>query len=613
VSASETVKAIAVESGYANSNITAAFFVIGGTVPNPVFSPVGGTYATAQSVTVTDALTASTIYYTTDGSTPTTSSPSYSGTPILVSGNETLTAYATAPGYTASGDTSAVYVVGQVVPTPTITTAVGSTPIPVTVTIADSQPNVAIYYTLDGSTPTNTSSLYFQPFAVSHTVTVNAIAIQTGYVNSPMATDPITLNIAAQPPVFSPQGGVFPVTSPPSVSITDATPGVSIYYTTDGSTPTTSSNVYGAPISVTGTETIDAIASGGGYNPSPVASATYTIEQLTATPTISPNGGVVTDGQVVTLADSQSGASIYYTTDGSTPTSSSTLYTTPLFVNSSETLTAVAIASGYSPSTPASAFFQVNQQVPTPTVSPNGGSFSVSQMVTLTDSLNGAAIFYSTNASSATPTWTQYQSPIDVSSTETLSAFAAKTGSSTSGQVSATFTISAASPGSVGAGLQLISLPYSYPRVSLDTIFGYTGVKAAVWTGTVYAVTPTPPADSIVTGQGYWIRFPSAENVTLTGVPAPTNTPFVISLMAGWNMVGDPFTSSVSQSSLMFDSGTKTYAQATAGSSPLIDPTFYAYDSGSNSYETATSLSVDQGYWVYAYSTTDMDVPPPGG
>jgi len=62
-----------------------------------------------------------------------------------------------------------------------------------------------------------------------------------------------------------------------SVSIADATPGATIYYTTDGSTPTNSSTVYTGPIAVSTTETLKAIAIAPGYNNSAVATATYVI------------------------------------------------------------------------------------------------------------------------------------------------------------------------------------------------------------------------------------------------------------------------------------------------------------------------------------------------
>jgi len=76
----------------------------------PTFSPAAGTYTSAQSVTINDATSGATIYYTTNGTTPTTSSPVYSG-PITVSATETVEAIATASGYTTSAVGSAIYTI----------------------------------------------------------------------------------------------------------------------------------------------------------------------------------------------------------------------------------------------------------------------------------------------------------------------------------------------------------------------------------------------------------------------------------------------------------------------------------------------------------------------
>jgi ribosome-binding factor A len=82
----------------------------GSPLAKPVFSPKAGTYGTTQTVSISDPLAAATIYYTTDGSTPTTSSTVYTG-PITVSASETLKALADATGYLKSPVATAIYTI----------------------------------------------------------------------------------------------------------------------------------------------------------------------------------------------------------------------------------------------------------------------------------------------------------------------------------------------------------------------------------------------------------------------------------------------------------------------------------------------------------------------
>jgi Chitobiase/beta-hexosaminidase C-terminal domain len=81
-------------------------------VATPTFTPAAGAYTSAQSVTISDAISGATIYYTTNGSTPTTSSTKYSG-PITVSSTETLEAIAVATGETNSAVASAAYTISS--------------------------------------------------------------------------------------------------------------------------------------------------------------------------------------------------------------------------------------------------------------------------------------------------------------------------------------------------------------------------------------------------------------------------------------------------------------------------------------------------------------------
>ena len=108
----------------------------------------------------------------------------------------------------------------------------------------------------------------------------------SAYSNSAVATGTYTINLpAAATPTFSPAPGAY--SSAQSVTISDTTAGASIYYTTDGSTPTTSSTLFSAsnPIAVSSTTTIEAIAVASGYTQSAVATGTYTI--ATPGPTVS--------------------------------------------------------------------------------------------------------------------------------------------------------------------------------------------------------------------------------------------------------------------------------------------------------------------------------------
>ena len=245
--------------------------VIAPTAATPAFSPAAGTYSSAQLVKITDATPGATIYYTTNGTTPTTTSTKYTEA-IMVDTSETIKAIATASGYSMSAVASETYTLK--VATPAFSPAAGTYSSAQSVKITDATPGAAIYYTTNGTTPTTASTKYMAAIAVKSTETIKAIATATGYSTSSVVSATYTLKVAT--PTFVPVAGTY--SSAQSVKITDSTPGVAIYYTTNGTTPTAASTKYTAAIAVKSTETIKAIATATGYAESTVASATYTIE-----------------------------------------------------------------------------------------------------------------------------------------------------------------------------------------------------------------------------------------------------------------------------------------------------------------------------------------------
>jgi hypothetical protein len=264
-------------------------------------------------------------------------------------------------GSSGGGSTPAPTPTATPAATPVITPASGtSATASLSVTISDSTTSASIFYTTDGSTPTASSTLCAGSITITANTTIKAIATASGYQNSAVATATYTVNpaeTAAATPTFSPASGTT-FASNLSVSMADSTSGATIYYTTNGTTPTTSSSVYSGPITISASTTINAIATASGFTPSAVGSATYTLKPVAATPTITPATGTTFSSSLsVTIADGTSGAAIYYTTNGTAPTTSSSVYSGPIPISFTTTVEAIAGGSSFTTSGVASASY----------------------------------------------------------------------------------------------------------------------------------------------------------------------------------------------------------------------------------------------------------------
>ncbi|WP_433966375.1 chitobiase/beta-hexosaminidase C-terminal domain-containing protein [Tunturiibacter gelidiferens] len=276
--------------------------------------------------------------------------------PLIVGGN---TAYVGFTGGTGGSTSTQKILTWTYAPqpgtsptaTPVFSPAGGNYTTAQSVVLSDSSTGAVIYYTTDGSSPTTSSAVYSGAITVSNgTTTIKAIAVASSTPQSAVGQATYVISSLAAAPVFSPAAGSY--SSPTSVSISDTTSGAVIYYTTDGTTPTTASTVYGRPIVVgTGTTTLKALAVAAGASQSSVSSATYSVSApATAAPVFSPAPGSYATAQSVTLSDSSAGSTIYYTTDGTPPTTSSSVYNSPIQVKSTEVLHAMAVAPGLSAS-----------------------------------------------------------------------------------------------------------------------------------------------------------------------------------------------------------------------------------------------------------------------
>ena len=101
--------------------------------------------------------------------------------------------------------------------------------------------------------------------------------------------------------------------------------------------------MYSGPITVAASETVRAISVASGYSASAEGSAKYEIVSPAVAPTFSPAAGTYGSAQKVTITTTTPSSTIHYTTNGTTPTSASPVYTSPITVAATVTVKAIAV------------------------------------------------------------------------------------------------------------------------------------------------------------------------------------------------------------------------------------------------------------------------------
>jgi len=362
----------------------------------PTFNYVSNTYNTTLSVTIATSTSGAILYYTTDGTTPTTSSPVYGG-PVSITQTTTLLAKAVKAGLSDSNVASALYTLQAA--------ALGVSPFggtynaSQTVTLTCSSPGVTIRYTTNGLDPTagDPGISSGQTVSVSQSLTLKASAWRTGWVTSSVSTANFTLKVA--PPSLNPSGGVYATAQ--NVTLSTTTTGAVIRYTLKGLEPTEADPVVasGSTVAVGRSATLKAKAFRAGWTASDTGAASFVLNLGTlATPTFLPAAGTYTAAQSVTISTATSGAIVRYTIDGSDPGPSSPSFAAPIPVAATTTIKARAYRIDQTASAIGSATYTLDTgAVEAPTLSAASGVYTTQRTVTISCGTPGATIRYTTN------------------------------------------------------------------------------------------------------------------------------------------------------------------------------------------------------------------------
>ena len=409
-----TIRAVAVHPDLGVSPEAQFVYAFPDAVQSPYANIPSGSVDEGTEIILRNRTEGATIYYTVGHNGENPADPTISSTvfeesqPIIVEGKTVVKAIAVKDGVKSEIITFTYGTMKQL-SAPEASIASGSMVSRGTRLTLSAAEGASIYYTTDGSDPLasdNSAVIAGDSLILDGTagaqVTVKAYARKDGSSASEVVT--FTYQISQ-----SVSGVTADVASGSQVSngskvnlMTDVT-GAVIYYTTDGSDPA-ENGVEGTVVTINGTAgstyTIKAVAVVNG-EAGTAATFTYRIKEKPTAPGASPSGGVLTVAVRVTL--SSSAEKIYYTTDGTTPTESSTLYTEPVLINRTTELKAISVSEDGETSDVSTFQYTAAQKASAPTASMEDGSvLDPGTVLSLSTETSGAEIYYSTDGTEPT-------------------------------------------------------------------------------------------------------------------------------------------------------------------------------------------------------------------
>ena len=234
----------------------------------------------------------------------------------------------------------------------------------VKVAMATKTEGAAIYYTTDGTEPTENSERYTEAVTFGKDTVVKAVAVKKGIENSPVSVAKVSIKtktvevdkVYAEAVTFTAENaGEAGV----KVTMASKTEGASIYYTTDGTEPTENSERYTEAVTFSKDTVVKAIAVKAGIENSPISVAkvsiktktvevekTVEIEKIYAEAVTFTAEDAGDAGVKVAMSTATEEAAIYYTTDGTEPTENSERYTEAVTFGKDTEIKAFAVKEG---------------------------------------------------------------------------------------------------------------------------------------------------------------------------------------------------------------------------------------------------------------------------
>lgn len=325
-----TIKAISAGSGYIPSDIATFRYDVRAKNEITATPDWNKLYYNDIDVTLRDRKNGP-IYFTVDGSEPTTSSQRFV-TPIALTNGKTDIKGITQPtGYVESVSATFPYKFKVATPTSDVNSNKLYSTAGSVIKLDDETKKATLRYSVDGGA-WNTYVDGIRPIEGKHTV--RAYGVRDGYIDS----DPITFTYEAVSALTPPEIVVPSGTYSNTFSTELLKNGLSrdlnadIYYTTDDNVSdrdiVSRGTLYTRPVNVDRSLNLRAVCAKDGFETSSVSRASYRLVVKDVAFYSDPIDGKP-GYYMIELDCKTAGAKIYYTTDGSKPTTSSTLYTGP--------------------------------------------------------------------------------------------------------------------------------------------------------------------------------------------------------------------------------------------------------------------------------------------